>query len=229
MSQSLKARKEISTWDRLILAGEILYGRHGLEGVSLRQICAAAGSGDNYAVQYHFGNADGLVKAILAKRRPEMEMQRAQLLLQMKRGSTLTTRDLLGCLFRPVLEHRDEQGKRVHASFELALLCSPRGAAFHDDALQEMSITQELLELLHIANPHLTAAFIWYRLQLIATLVFSSVCARFSPYESTSFDDAVIENALDMAVGALNASQGDAAADMMRRVGTRRINQTDST
>lgn len=218
MSQSLKKRKDTSKADRLIEAAELLYGRHGLEGVSLRQICAAAGSGDNYAVQYHFGDADGLIRAIFARRIPDLEMRRAQRLVQLKEAGAPTTHELLDCLFRPAIECRDIHGVRVHAQFELALLCSPKGAQYHDDVLKLMPITQEILGLLRRTNPHLSAPFIWYRMQLISTLVFSSVCVRFTPYDASSFDKAMIENALDMATAAIVAPVGSETEEMMKSV-----------
>ena len=56
--------------ERLIDAAELLIGKFGVEGVSLRQIGVAAGTVNNYAVQYHFVDIDGLVGAIFAKRMP---------------------------------------------------------------------------------------------------------------------------------------------------------------
>lgn len=211
-----RGKKKGSVLTRLIEAGEALYGRHGLEGVSLRQICAAAGCGDNYAVQYHFEDAGGLIRAIFARRIPEMEIQRAKRLLQMKQAGTLTTRDLLDCLFRPVIEHRDANGKRAYASFELALLCSVKGAEYYADMLVEMPITQEVLELLRQANPHLLKPFAWYRMQLVSTLVLSSVCVRFSPYDDEASDTAMVENALDMVARAFAAPVGPATAELMQ-------------
>ena len=68
-----------STKESLILAAERLFGNHGVDGVSLRQIVAEAGAANNSAVQYHFGSKDGLVQAILEYRIPQL-MQRRRLL-----------------------------------------------------------------------------------------------------------------------------------------------------
>jgi len=67
MPHNSQVRADISVPDRLIEAAEALYGRHGLEGVSLRQISFSAGTGNNYAVQYHFGGVAGLIRAILRR------------------------------------------------------------------------------------------------------------------------------------------------------------------
>jgi len=47
-----------------------LFGERGSDGVSLRQISSAAGTANNYAVQYHFGDLLRLIRAITKKRMP---------------------------------------------------------------------------------------------------------------------------------------------------------------
>jgi AcrR family transcriptional regulator len=49
----------------LLVAAERLYATHGIDGVSLRQIGEAAGRRQTAAVQYHFGDVDGLLRAIV--------------------------------------------------------------------------------------------------------------------------------------------------------------------
>jgi AcrR family transcriptional regulator len=53
-----------STKEQIVLAAEGLFAERGIEGVSLRQIGAAAGNGNNSAVQYHFGTKERLVQAV---------------------------------------------------------------------------------------------------------------------------------------------------------------------
>jgi AcrR family transcriptional regulator len=52
--------------ERLIRAAESLFAERGLDAVSLREILAAAEVGNSSAVQYHFGDRSGLVRAVLA-------------------------------------------------------------------------------------------------------------------------------------------------------------------
>ena len=61
---------------RLVLAAERLFATHGIDGVSLRQIAADAGSGNNSAVHYHFGNKHGLIAAIFRHRLPQLISER---------------------------------------------------------------------------------------------------------------------------------------------------------
>jgi AcrR family transcriptional regulator len=61
---------------RLVLAAERLFATHGIDGVSLRQIAAEAGSGNNSAVHYHFGSKHGLIAAIFRHRLPQIISER---------------------------------------------------------------------------------------------------------------------------------------------------------
>ena len=82
----------------------------------MRQISVSAGTGNNYAVQYHFGGVAGLVRAILMRRIPEIEMRMALLLARTKADGRLAeTRALVELLFRPLFDHVDRRGERSHA------------------------------------------------------------------------------------------------------------------
>ncbi|MBE3205915.1 TetR/AcrR family transcriptional regulator [Frankia sp. CH37] len=90
---------------RLLLAAERLYAEQGLEAVSLRHICRAAGNGNNNAVQYHFGGERGLLAAIVAHRVPPLDRRRAELLATARsRGEDQTVRGLFDVLMRPLAE-----------------------------------------------------------------------------------------------------------------------------
>jgi AcrR family transcriptional regulator len=61
---------------RLVLTAERLFAERGIDGVSLRQIAAEAGSANNSAVRYHFGTKTGLITAIFEHRLPQILTQR---------------------------------------------------------------------------------------------------------------------------------------------------------
>lgn len=64
---------------RLVVTAERLFAVHGIDGVSLRQIAAEAGSGNNSAVRYHFGSKDALIEAIFGHRLPQLTRERQML------------------------------------------------------------------------------------------------------------------------------------------------------
>jgi AcrR family transcriptional regulator len=97
---------ERSTKEQLVATAERLFALHGIDGVSLRQIGAAAGIGNNSAVQYHFGSKEGLVKAILLHRLPGL-IQRRKVL-----GLRLAPRDLRAVVeahLLPVIEQAEDE------------------------------------------------------------------------------------------------------------------------
>jgi AcrR family transcriptional regulator len=52
---------------RLVKVAETLFAQHGIDGVSIRSVNAAAGVGAA-AIHYHFGSKERLVKAVVAER-----------------------------------------------------------------------------------------------------------------------------------------------------------------
>ncbi|GGV37807.1 putative transcriptional regulator, TetR family protein [Actinomadura cremea] len=68
------------TRERLLDAAERLYAGRGVDAVSLREIVQEAGVRNATAVQYHFGDRAGMVRAVFARHAPEVEARRHALL-----------------------------------------------------------------------------------------------------------------------------------------------------
>lgn len=96
-----------SVQEQIVLAAERLFAEHGLDGVSLRQISAAAGSGNNTAVQYHFGTKDRLIQAIFEYRLPGLN-ERRTVLAARRRPDDL--RSWVECHVLPILEQGEQAG-----------------------------------------------------------------------------------------------------------------------
>lgn len=89
----------------LITTAEELFGRDGLEAVSLRQIAKAAGQRNPAVVQYHFGDKRGLLQAILEYRMPPSDQRSHHLLDLLEVQDRLgDVRGLLACALNPLLE-----------------------------------------------------------------------------------------------------------------------------
>jgi AcrR family transcriptional regulator len=61
-----------ATRARLLDAAEQLYGERGVEAVSLREIRLAAGQRNSSALQFHFGDRDGLLMALVDRHLPRI-------------------------------------------------------------------------------------------------------------------------------------------------------------
>src|SRR5689334_19919887 len=69
-----------TTQRQLIRAAEDLFATRGIDAVSLREITSAAGVRNATALQYHFGDREGLLKAVLRKHYDDVEARRHALL-----------------------------------------------------------------------------------------------------------------------------------------------------
>lgn len=96
-----------STKEQIVLAAERLFAERRYEGVSLREIGAAAGSGNNSAVQYHFGSKEQLVVAIFENRLSYIDERRAILIAQIEPHDI---RAWVECYVLPLLEQGEIDG-----------------------------------------------------------------------------------------------------------------------
>ncbi|MGC5014902.1 TetR/AcrR family transcriptional regulator [Streptosporangium sp. DT93] len=108
-----------ATGRRLVAAAELLFAERGIDGVSLREINAAAGQRNSTALQYHFGDRAGLLGAVLAKHHPEIEARRHQLLDEYESRDAPpgaeARRSLAGALVRPMAAKlADPDGGRAY-------------------------------------------------------------------------------------------------------------------
>lgn len=99
----------LSVKEKILLTAERLFAERGLDGASLRQISAAAGNGNNTAVQYHFGSKERLVQAIFEYRLRDLNARRDALVAE-RRPDCL--RSWVECHVVPVLEQGDQEGSR---------------------------------------------------------------------------------------------------------------------
>jgi len=65
---------------RLIKAAEQLFAANGIEAVSLREIVRASGARNTAALQYHFGDREGLLRAVLEKHHLDVDTRRQAML-----------------------------------------------------------------------------------------------------------------------------------------------------
>lgn len=77
--QSKHQTNSAQTREQLILAAQKLYAQKGIDAVSFNEITAAAGQKNRNALQYHFGNRQNLLQAIIDRH--------AQVIYQLRRDS----------------------------------------------------------------------------------------------------------------------------------------------
>ncbi|MCU1417330.1 MAG: TetR family transcriptional regulator [Schumannella sp.] len=115
-----------STKQQLIAAAETLFAERGIEGVSLREINTAAGQKNSTALQYHFADRRGLVRAVLDKHTPDVDAARHALLDAYVRVGRDDLRELAAALVRPsAAKLADIDGGRAYLQVNAQVLNRP--------------------------------------------------------------------------------------------------------
>jgi AcrR family transcriptional regulator len=115
------------TADRLISAAEQLFALHGIDGISLREINRAAGARNGSALQYHFRDRNGLLKAVMAKHHRDVEARRHAMLDAYEADGRDDVRALAGALVRPLAAKlADEDGGVEYLQILADLINRPR-------------------------------------------------------------------------------------------------------
>ena len=146
------------TRERLILEAEHLFGERGIDGVTMRTVCEAADQKFAGSVQYHFGDALGLLYALFEYREAQLQPQREALLdLGRRNGRLSDIRYLLRVLFEPNFRMYAEDGIisfiKTHAAY--LVTHRPRGVAHPVD--RNSPATQAMQEAIDLLQHRLSA------------------------------------------------------------------------
>ena len=99
----------------LISAAEQLFADRGIDAVSLREINREARQRNTTSLQYHFGDRDGLLRAIMEKHNREVDARRNALLDQYEANGVDDIRALASAFVLPlVAKLHDNDGGRCY-------------------------------------------------------------------------------------------------------------------
>jgi AcrR family transcriptional regulator len=182
---AIPAARKVSTKELLINVGERLFGRFGIDAVSLREISAAAGQTNPNAVQYHFKDKRGLVLAIVNDRLHRAEAQRRERLEILRGAGSSGPGELLLILWESVMSIRGPDGEYSFCRMLLQYLLQPQGsdhpagdlAAYRRSRAVPVELASLLAwnRLLRVSFPHLTPAQFDYRLKAASTMFLAMV------------------------------------------------------
>lgn len=200
------------TREHLLDVAEQLFGRVGVSNVSMRQIRLAAGQGNAAAVQYHFGDRDGIVRAISERHRPKVLALQTALVASVEADSPGRFDRLVDALVRPsALYIALGPSERAWIKILAELLSDPRLsietiAKQSDD--RSVSIGTEIRDDLATRLPaDLAAERLWAVSQATIHICANRAKIRDDPETTRHLtpDDAFAQNLVDMALGALTA------------------------
>jgi AcrR family transcriptional regulator len=116
-----------TTSARLVRAAEQLFAERGIDAVSLREINRVAGAKNASALQYHFGDRNGLLRAVLAKHQGAVEDRRHAMLDAYEAAGRADLRALAGAVVRPLAARlADTDGGPAYLQIVADLVNRPR-------------------------------------------------------------------------------------------------------
>lgn len=155
---------------QILRAAGRLLAENGLEGASMREITRAAGQKNTTALQYHFGDREGLLRALMDAYVPRVSVRRHALLDHLTARGDMTLREAAGVLVTPlVAELQEEDGsdflqvaaQLINRSEALVDPADALGALVYDpaDSLDRWSTLVEPLMPAGTAGPPLHRRF----------------------------------------------------------------------
>ena len=127
MSIRAVAEVALDTKSQIKVAAQSLFARHGVDGVTVQQIVAAAGQKNNAALRYHFGSKNELVRQLVVDGAMVLDLRRHLMIQAMKeRGGPTGLRDILNILVVPVIELSDDVRWQSYIRFTSMLQASDR-------------------------------------------------------------------------------------------------------
>ena len=205
-----KARSD-ATKNALMRATEKLVAERGVENISIKEIVAEAGQKNESALQYHFQNLTGLLRAIHDERSEQVHQKRAELLADvLKNSNPLKLRDICLLMVRPTFElaRSNVEFRRYVKAFghELALSePSPLKMAVRSGGGGESGA--QMGELLKAALPHLNEEA--YHRRLEAAVMLCSASMYHQARQKSAFrgrqSELFLHNLVDALCGLLGA------------------------
>lgn len=163
----------------ILNAAEELFGRKGIEGVSLREIAEAAGQRNNSVVRYHFQTKANLLSELLTERIGEVERARQKLVDQHLPLESQSPETLLRLLWEPLLDAGHRQNQHQFVRFLLACQLEPR-SELHPlaTAPEGHPASNRLLDAVSNCFPQVPREQCLYRLGVLAMMFWAAVAAH---------------------------------------------------
>jgi AcrR family transcriptional regulator len=211
------------TRESLLDAAERLFGERGVAGVSMREIRLASGARNTAALQFHFGDRQGLIRAVTARHLPRIGERQQRIHDEIvAEGRIDDPRSLVEVLVRPVAEYLTlgpSERAWVKIQAELGTLPDVRLidlVAYAPDAA--LAAGNRLFQQIHALLPDSVAV----ERMMLAAQAMVHLCADRARLDDdpsrspSSVSDAVfLQNLIDMIHGALFATPSAATTALL--------------
>lgn len=164
-----------SARERILHAAERLFAEHGMSGVGLRAITAAANV-NLASISYHFGSKEGLLEALFAARAAPIAEERVRLLEERTRaaGGAPALEDILDAFVRPtlVLGPQSPEGSQAFRRLRARLATEPEMVARKILAKAFDRSSKMFIEAIVAALPNIPRAEIEWRFHFMLGAMF---------------------------------------------------------
>jgi AcrR family transcriptional regulator len=134
---------EGSTRDRILTAGEALFAEVGFEGATLRRLTTTA-EVNLAAVHYHFGNKEGLFRAVLERRLAPINAERLRRLdLLESRSASPSLEEVVEAFVGPMLSVQQDPRAVAFVRRLLGRICTDQGGEWIPHFLAQFSGVKE--------------------------------------------------------------------------------------
>ena len=112
--------------EALIRSARTLFAERGAYAVSMREVGRAADQRNSNAVQYHFGDREALLAAVLRPHHALVAARRAALLDELEASPAPSLRALAGALVRPSAAMLEDAEGRAYLRIQAELIADPK-------------------------------------------------------------------------------------------------------
>lgn len=184
------ATRSAQTRERFIGAAQQLYAERSIDSVSLNEITVAAGQKNRNALQYHFGNRDGLLQAIIDKHADRVFVLRRKYQQVLFNSGCSSAEAAARALVMPLVDYIEENPEGIHYVKILSQLAALNSDIINPSTSSGLTFQNdsEFKAMVGSAVAHLDRTEAQRRLFLAISITFHSIAdiCRASETQGTS-------------------------------------------
>ena len=162
---------------RILRAAEALFSEKGVDGVSLQEVGRAAEERHRSAVQYHFEDRLGLLRAILARHAEPIAAERSRLIdaIESERAQS-DLRRVAEAWVLPIVQAAENSDGGMHfVRISAELIGHPSWSQFYFSRVEERVASRRLMDLVTKAGPEVPAEYRRPRTFAFAGFLFHAI------------------------------------------------------
>jgi AcrR family transcriptional regulator len=179
-------RDPAPTRERLLDAAEKLFAERGIDNVTMIDVTQAARQRNRAALQYHFGDKQRLLLAVLERHSDAIAQHRARLIDELEQRPGYTLRDVVEVLVVPIVE-RFGAGGSSYVQIHSQLMASQHWAEVRLQLGSDNAQAARMMRMQMASMPKLAKSELEARLILIDVMLFHGLASYASRARKPNF------------------------------------------